>query len=304
MRVALVVGVDADRCVAEDGLGAGGGDGDGLAVGARDGVLEIEELHRLVEKLDLQVAHRRLQVGAPVDHVAAAVDQALVVQPRESLHHRGAQLVVQREGLAAPVARGAQPSQLTRDRAPVLPLPLPHLFRERLAAQLTPRHALRREHLLHHHLRGDAGMVGAGQPEGGAAARAREPRHYVLQRGKHGVTHVQLPRHIGRRHAHHKRLPCRIGVRLKVPRPLPPLINFFLTCEVKVFGKLHGRTFHSPTYSRRIHLPCGRPKLPTTAVGSGRDKRDGRRVKAPRGGGLTDDSRKDRRAAQRRRRGG
>jgi hypothetical protein len=101
-------------------------------------------------------------------------------------------------------------------------------------------------------------MVGAGQPEGGAAARAREPRHYVLQRGKHGVTHVQLPRHIWRRHAHHKGLPCRIRVRLKVPRPLPPAAPTQMPaadapivigmecgqtneCVTKQYGELFGR---------------------------------------------------------------
>ena len=50
------------------------------------------------------------------------------------------------------------------------------------------------------HLRGDAGVVGAGDPEGGAAAHALVAHHRVLQRHEHGVAHVQAPRHVRRWH--------------------------------------------------------------------------------------------------------
>ena len=50
------------------------------------------------------------------------------------------------------------------------------------------------------HLGGDAGVVGAGEPERGAAAHARVAHHHVLQRHEHGVAHVQPPRHVRRRH--------------------------------------------------------------------------------------------------------
>lgn len=68
--------------------------------------------------------------------------------------------------------------------------------------------ALRRQLLLDHHLCGDARMVGPRQPERGPPPHALVPRHDVLQRGKHRVAHVQLPRDVGRGHRHHKGLAC------------------------------------------------------------------------------------------------
>lgn len=50
------------------------------------------------------------------------------------------------------------------------------------------------------HLCGNAGVVGAGEPERGTTAHAVEPHHDVLQCHEHGVAHVQAPRHVRWRH--------------------------------------------------------------------------------------------------------
>ena len=56
----------------------------------------------------------------------------------------------------------------------------------------------RRELALHHHLRGDAGMVGSGQPNS-KSAHAMPAHDDVHLRLVEHVPHVQAPGHIGRR---------------------------------------------------------------------------------------------------------
>ena len=81
-----------------------------------------------------------------------------------------------------------------------LVLPLPDALDELVAAQgaavgLLPLHQL----ALDHHLRGDAGMVGAGLPQHVAAAHALEADEHVLQRVVEGVAHMQRAGDVRRR---------------------------------------------------------------------------------------------------------
>mmetsp|Transcript_18696 Transcript_18696/g.44683 ORF Transcript_18696/g.44683 Transcript_18696/m.44683 type:complete len:798 (+) Transcript_18696:625-3018(+) len=238
--VALVLGVDAERRVAEDRLGTGGGHRDGL-VAAGDGVAEEEQLGLLLRELDLEVADRCLERGAPVHHVAAPVDEPLVVQPGEGLVDGARKLVAEREGLAAPIARGAEAAQLAGDGAAVLALPLPDLLLKGLAAHPEAALALLCEHLLHDHLCRDPCVVCPGQPQRWAPPSPCVPRHDVLEGGKHGVAHVELPSHVGRRHGHHERLAVLLQVWLEIPLLLPPSVNFVFSCEVKIFRKVFCR---------------------------------------------------------------
>jgi hypothetical protein len=89
--------------------------------------------------------------------------------------------------LAVPVTRGAQAAQLVADVVRVLAHPLPHLLQERLAPQVVPRLALLPRNLpLHHSLRGDAGVVGAGHPQRVVAAHAPPTHHRVLSQQRAG----------------------------------------------------------------------------------------------------------------------
>lgn len=67
-----------------------------------------------------------------------------------------------------------------------------------------PAHARRMQEILRKRagarLRGDARMVRARQPQRAPALHALEAHHAVLQGRKHGVAHVQAPRHVRRRH--------------------------------------------------------------------------------------------------------
>ena len=60
----------------------------------------------------------------------------------------------------------------------------------------------------------------AWQPQRPAAVHACPADHDVLERHKHGVPHVQRPRHVRRRHANHERLAVALG--REVAALLPP----------------------------------------------------------------------------------
>ena len=85
------------------------------------------------------------------------------------------------------------------DGAAVVALPLPHALDEGFAAQLLARRAFFGQLALDHHLRGDAGVVGAGQPQRAAAAHAPPAGEDVHLRLVEHVAHVQAAGDVGRR---------------------------------------------------------------------------------------------------------
>ena len=83
---------------------------------------------------------------------------------------------------------------------PRLLLPRPDLLDEFLAPDRAPVRLLAlRQLALDHHLRGDAGVVGAGLPEHVAPAHALEAAQHVLQRVVERMAHVQRAGDVGRR---------------------------------------------------------------------------------------------------------
>jgi hypothetical protein len=102
VAVALIVGMDHHRRVAEHGLRACRGDDQrSTAVGQR--VADVPQLSALLFLDDLEVGDRGLQDGIPVDQALAAIDQSLAVELDESLGDRARQSCVHRETLATPV---------------------------------------------------------------------------------------------------------------------------------------------------------------------------------------------------------
>ena len=86
------------------------------------------------------------------------------------------QAFVHREALARPVAGRAEPLELVDDRAAGFGLPLPNALDEGFASHLAARRLLPfRKLALDDHLRGDAGVVGAGLPQHVFAAHPLEP---------------------------------------------------------------------------------------------------------------------------------
>ena len=74
---------------------------------------------------------------------------------------------------------------------------------------------------LHHHLRGDAGMVGARLPQRVAALHALIADQHVLQREGQRVAHVQAARDVGRRHHDGVGRRARLRMRGERARALP-----------------------------------------------------------------------------------
>ena len=93
----------------------------------------------------------------------------------------------------------AEAAHLAGDGAAGLRLPLPDAFDEFVAAEIEAVFALRRELALHHHLRGDAGVIGARLPQRVKAAHAMPARERIHERVLEGVAHVQRAGDVRRR---------------------------------------------------------------------------------------------------------
>src|SRR5262249_40679380 len=108
----------------------------------------------------------------PVHDVFAAIDQPLFVQADENLSAAGREVFVHSEVLAAPIDGSPQPLHLLEDGAAVVFAPLPHALHKTFAPQLLAGGSLFHQLPLHHHLGGNAGVIGAGQPQSEITAHA------------------------------------------------------------------------------------------------------------------------------------
>jgi hypothetical protein len=127
-------GVHGDGGVAEHGFGAGGGDaGEAGAVG--EGIFEVPEVAVDLAVFDLVVGEGGLELGAPVDHVVAAIDEALVVEALEDEADGAREALVHGEALAGPVAGAAERLELADDGGAVVLLPVPDFRQEFFARE-------------------------------------------------------------------------------------------------------------------------------------------------------------------------
>ena len=213
------VGMAGDRGIAQHGLGPRRGDDDvgGLArprVDHRIAQMPEVALHGFVH--DLVVRHRGLQMTVPIDQPRAAKDQPVPKQPEEGPLHRARADRVHGEALTIPVARTAHGLLLADDARLILFLPIPDALHERLAADVVARLAFQFEQpFLHHRLRRNAGVVGAGHPERIVARHAVPARQQILHDVVHGVPHVERARHVGQRHHDDVAPPVVVGRRGK-----------------------------------------------------------------------------------------
>ncbi len=206
MLVALIVRVNGDRGVAEHGLGPRGGDDDeggrvfGIEGRALDGIAQMPEVPLGLDLLDFQIGNRGQELRVPIDEALVLVDEAGAMKLDEHFADGLRQPLVHGEAEPRPVAGGTEALELADDGVAGLFLPLPDaldelLTAERAAVRLLALHQL----ALDHHLRGDAGMVGAGLPQHVAAAHALEADQHVLQRVVQRVPHMERAGDVGRR---------------------------------------------------------------------------------------------------------
>ena len=150
----------------------------------------------------------------------------LVVEGHKHVAHRVGQALVHGEPGAAPVTGGAQLLLLLHDTVAELVLPVPHTLQELLPAQIVAGQALAlAQLLLHLDLGGDAGVVGAGHPQGGIALHPLEADQDVLEGAVHGVAHVELAGDVGGRHDDGEGALVRVAAALKAAVLLPHLID-------------------------------------------------------------------------------
>ena len=190
------------------------------------GIAPVPEVAGLVHVLHLGVRQGGDAVGAPVDDPAALVDEALLVELTEGLPHGLGAPLVHGEPGPVPVAGGPQLLLLGHDAVAVLMLPGPHPLQELLPAQVVAGEALLHPQLLLHlDLGGDAGMVRAGDPQGGVALHPLKADQDVLEGAVHGVAHVELPGDVGRGHDNGVRLLLSIADAGKALVFLPLLVD-------------------------------------------------------------------------------
>ena len=204
VAVAVVGGVDGDRGVGQDGLRPHRCHGEQLGR-VLDRIADVVEGVGRVLVAHLEVRDRRGAARAPVHDPVVTVHVALLVQADEHLGHGRHVLGIHGEALVAIVEARAQPLELLDDRRPVLAPPFPHLLDKGFTAEIVAGQALRSQLLLDHVLGGDAGVVGAADPQRLVTLHAAQADQRVLHRAVQGVAHVQLAGDVGRRQRDHER---------------------------------------------------------------------------------------------------
>ena len=210
-EVARIFRMHHRRGIAEHGFRAGGGD-DQVVAGFAQGLdavgidFHVFVRHAIGQRIadrphvavlflarHFQVGDRGLQHRVPVDQALAAIDQALFVQAHEGFDDGLAGHRVHGEHAARPVAAGAEAAHLPLDGVAGMLLPLPHFLDELVAAQRVAGLAFTGdgEVAAHHHLGGDAGVVGAHLPQRAIAAHAVVADQRVLQGVLERMAHVQ-----------------------------------------------------------------------------------------------------------------
>ena len=179
--VAIVLGVNRDRDVAQHGLRAHGGDDDvARSVDQRqpDKVQPVLALFRP----HLDIGDARPAVWAPVDHARATVDVPLVVEAHEHRHDRPVVIWVEGKPFAGPVVPFPKSPELLGNPGPVRFLPLPRALDELLPPDFPTAGAFLRQQRLDFRVHRDARVIGAGKDERGEATHALVPPEDILDR--------------------------------------------------------------------------------------------------------------------------
>ena len=248
----LVLRVHGHTRVAHHGLGPGGGYHQ-VAGAVGEGIADVPEVAGLVLVLHLRVGEGGDAVGAPVDNAASLVDEALVVELAEGLPDGLGKPLVHGEAGPGPVAGHAHLLLLLDNAVSVLLLPLPDPLEELFPAQVIAAEALvDPQVLLHLHLGGDAGVVHAGEPEGGVALHPLEAGEDVLEGAVQGVAHMELPGDVGGRHDDGEGLFRGVRVAVEAPGVFPHLID----AALHLLGFVHFRQFFFHVGSPFIIISC------------------------------------------------
>ena len=201
--IAHIVRMHTDCHIAEQGFGAGGGDGDAVpgfavAIFVGDGLCAVNE--RIVDMphvtvdfngFDFEVGYCCAEHRIPVHQSFATVDQAVFVQSYEDFGYGLGHFFVHGEILARPVNGGAHAASLLADDVARLFFPLPHFFRERFATEVMAIDALCGELAFDHNLRGNPRVIRARNPRSVFAAHTGVAHARIYHGLVERVSHVQ-----------------------------------------------------------------------------------------------------------------
>ena len=209
--MALVIRVHADGGIGHDGLRTGGCDHEilvgGIPLPVGDIVTEMIEMALGVLVDDFVVTHGGQGLGIPVDHPDPLVDPSLLVEIDERIDNRLGKSRFHGKTGTVPVAGGPEFPKLFQDDAAVLLLPFPGVFQELLAREVVLGDAHRLEFRHHLGLGSDGGVVRTRHPAGVLAMHAGVADQDVVQGVVEHVTHMEDPRHVGRRNHDRIRFP-------------------------------------------------------------------------------------------------
>ena len=164
-------------------------------------ILHVIKKTLLLRRNHFLIGDRGEGTGAPVDHPGAAINEFLVVELDEDVLDGARVVRVEREAFARPVAGAADLAELLRDDAAEFLFPFPDAGDELLAGEVVARFFLRiADVLFDGGLRGESGVVGAGEPQHLFAFHAGFAAEDVLDGVVEDVAQRQLARDIGRRH--------------------------------------------------------------------------------------------------------
>ncbi len=277
-----VIGIHRDRRITQHRLGPRGrhrNEVSGAGVPARHRLERIaDEVELPVNVLvrDFEVGKRGFAARAPVNQRPLAVNQTLLMEPDEDFDHRPRQALIQGEALAAPVAGGAQPAQLMENLAAVALAPFPDAALKGLAPELMAIGLLLGDFALHHVLRGDSGMVGAGHPQRVVALHPAGAHDDVLQGYVEGMSQMELAGDVGRRNHDREDRSGAGRVGFEIAQLHPALVPALLgDLGVKCFAQFQIKSVH------REKLAAGRAALfgnhiEMEAADSTRPRREGR----------------------------
>src|ERR1700691_2266130 len=189
--------MDGDGRIAQHCFRARGGDDEVFFRGG-DRVAEVPQVADALVVNDFEVADGGKTARAPVDHVTSAINQAVAIEAQESFEHGAIERGFQSETLSRPIARSTQANHLFLDDAAAFRFPFPDAAFEFLAAEILALDAVLGEHAFHDELRGDAGVVHAGEPERAFAAHAMPADEHVDLSVLQHVADVDRAGNIGR----------------------------------------------------------------------------------------------------------
>ena len=156
---------------------------------------------------DFQVADGCLATRAPVDNIAAAIDQPFAIEPQESFNHGAIERRLESETFPRPIAGSAQANHLLLDRASAFGLPLPDAPLEFLAAQVLASNFVLGKLAFDDELSGNSSVIHARQPQRAITAHPVPANKHVNLRVLEHVPDVNRAGNVGRRNRDRKRGP-------------------------------------------------------------------------------------------------